>query len=120
MSSNDSSANDQAMEVPTVSRVEFEGVTVSNLSDDGTSAPKYPSACRLAAEYDPEGMLCKVTEGGGSGQKLLQEFLVKKLTESAKCGRRGVIFHLDVETILLTFADEEKARKFTQMVAGIR
>ncbi len=50
----------------------------------------------------------------------LQEFLVKKTTESARVGRRGVIFHLGVETILIKFEDEEKAKKFSQMVAEIR
>ena len=55
-----------------------------------------------------------------AADKLLQDFLVSRKSESAKCGRRGIIFHLDVETILLKFADEDTARKFTQMVSGIR
>ncbi len=56
----------------------------------------------------------------GSSGETLQEFLIKKTTESARLGRRGVIFHLSVETILVKFDDEEKAKKFSQMVAEIR
>jgi hypothetical protein len=53
---------------------------------------------------------------GGS----LQEFLVQKTVESARVGRKSIVFHLDIETILIKFTDEEKARKFMQMVKSIR
>lgn len=55
-----------------------------------------------------------------SQQRTHQEFLVTKNTESARCGRRGIIFHLDVETILVSFAAEETAAKFCQTVKSIR
>ena len=55
-----------------------------------------------------------------ANDKCLQEFLVKSSVESARLGRRAIVFHLDIETILLRFKDEEKARKFTAMVNSVR
>ena len=56
----------------------------------------------------------------GSSGETLQEFLVKQTVESARVGKRGIIFHLDIETILLKFSDHEIARKFSTMVSSIR
>ncbi len=63
-------------------------------------------------------MLLRICES--SSGRTEQEFLVKKSVESARCGRSGIIFHLDVETIFIKFSDEESARKFGQMVNSIR
>merc|ERR1712088_453458 len=35
-------------------------------------------------------------------------------------GKHGIIFHLDVETIMLKFSDFENSRKFAAMVSSIR
>ena len=64
-------------------------------------------------------MLVRITNPRANN-KSEQEFLVKKSVESARVGRKGIIFHLDVETIMLKFNDEEKCRKFTAMVSAIR
>ena len=65
----------------------------------------------------PQGMLVRLL---APNEKCLQEFLVKSSIESARLGRRAIVFHLDIETILLRFRDEEKARKFTSMVSSVR
>ena len=62
-------------------------------------------------------MLVRITNSSGGTE---QEFLVKQSVESARCGRKGIVFHLEVETMLMTFKDEETAKKFTQMVDSIR
>ena len=56
---------------------------------------------------------------GASGETL-QEFLVKQTVESARVGKHGIIFHLDIETLMLRFSDTEHGRKFAAMVASIR
>ena len=100
-----------------VTKVSFESVKISLLSDDGDKVDKYPGVCTVLAEYDPEGMLVKIVQEGG---KVVQEFLVKKTIEAARVGRTAITFHLDVETLFFKFGDEERARKFSQMVNSIR
>ena len=56
---------------------------------------------------------------GGNGETL-QEFLVKQTVESARVGKHGIIFHLDIETLMIKFADHEDGRKFAAMVSSIR
>ena len=56
----------------------------------------------------------------GANEDTLQEFLAKQTVESARVGKHGIIFHLDVETILLKFSDIENCRKFAAMVSSIR
>ena len=56
----------------------------------------------------------------GSSGETLQEFLVKHTIESARVGKHGIIFHLDIETILLRFSELETAKKFFTMVSSIR
>ena len=50
----------------------------------------------------------------------LQEFLVKNTTESARVGQISIVFHLDIETIMLRFPTPDVARKFVTMVTSIR
>ena len=50
----------------------------------------------------------------------LQSFLVTKKVESARVGARGIVFHLEGETLMITLPDTNEARKFTTMVAQIR
>ena len=56
----------------------------------------------------------------GANGETLQEFLAKQTVESARVGKHGIIFHLDVETMLMKFADIESSRKFAAMVSSIR
>lgn len=65
-------------------------------------------------------MLVRICENCQPASVTLQEFLVKRTVESARFGRSGIIFHLDVETIMLKFKDREAAQKFSSMVNGIR
>ena len=55
-----------------------------------------------------------------ANNETLQEFLVKQTVESARVGKCGIVFHLDIETIMLRFLDQEESRKFTAMVSTIR
>ncbi len=103
---------------PSASSVTFENVQVLRLREDGATEEKFPGdANSLRAEYDPEGMLVRVL---APNRTSLQEFLVKERIESARIGTRAIAFHLDIETIMIRFKDEERARKFTQMVSSIR
>jgi histone-arginine methyltransferase CARM1 len=52
--------------------------------------------------------------------KSLQDFLVKTTVEYARVGARGVVFHLEGETLMVTFDDLALARKFTAMLAQVR
>ena len=63
----------------------------------------------ISATYGPS--LCLV---------FFQEFLAKKSVESARVGRKSVVFRLEVETIMIRFQEEETAKKFTQMINSIR
>ena len=44
--------------------VSFNGVRVADVKEDGSSSPKYPHACTIVAEYDPEGMLVRLCPEG--------------------------------------------------------
>lgn len=109
-------AGDAAVSRPT--RITFHSVAVSSLTEDGRVVAKFPGKNLICAEYDPEGMLVSISAADGS--RPLQEFLVKVTVESARVGRRGIVFHLDVETLLFRFDEEEAAKRFTQMVASIK
>ena len=50
----------------------------------------------------------------------LQSFLVTKKVESARVGSRGIVFHLEGETLMISLPDAAESRKFTTMVAQIR
>ena len=113
------SSSPPAMAMPGVTKISFENVKVSLLDDDGLKVEKYPFVCTILAEYDPEGMLVKICNPGDCG-KVVQEFLVKKTIEAARVGRTAIAFHLDIETLFFKFGDEERARKFSQMVNSIR
>merc|ERR1719336_2121135 len=101
------------------SSVSFNGVRVADVKEDGSSSPKYPHACTIVAEYDPEGMLVRLCPEGNTRDSI-KEFQVHSKTESARVGQMSIIFHLDVETIMLKFSDFENSRKFAAMVSSIR
>merc|ERR1712038_620509 len=50
----------------------------------------------------------------------IKEFQVHSKTESARVGQMSIIFHLDVETIMLRFPQQNSARNFVSMVSNIR
>ena len=102
-----------------VTKITFENVKVSLLTDEGDRMDKYPFITTILAEYDPEGMLVKICNPA-EGDKVVQEFLVKKTIEAARVGRTAIAFYLDIETLFFKFGDEERARKFSQMVNSIR
>ena len=80
----------------------FNGVRVKRLDDEGNSVMVYNVPVEVQLEYDPKGMLVKISEE--SEQK---EFIVSKGSEFARVGRKGIIFKLSTETLLLTFASDE-------------
>ena len=71
----------------------------------------------MFVEYDPEGVLVSFKDAGG---RSLQEFLVKQNVESSRVGTRGIIFKLEIETVLVRFEDEAVAKKFASIVNDIR
>lgn len=88
------------------------------MNDDGEAVIKFAFKVNVLCEYDPEGMFVRLCNGATG--ETLQEFLVKQTVESARVGKNGIIFHLDIETILLRFSDQESGRKFSAMVSSIR
>jgi len=100
----------------------FRNVRVAVIDEDGVTKPKFPSSSEvlLIAEYDPEGMLVRLCSGDGQATDSLQEFLVKSSTESARVGQMAIVFHLDIETIMIRFSQAEAARSFVTMVSSIR
>lgn len=101
-----------------VAVVEFEHAKVFLVTEDGSSPKlKYPNTVKIKAEYDPEGMTVQLCD---STDVSLQSFLVTKKVESARVGGRGIVFHLEGETLMITLPDNSEARKFTTMVAQIR
>ena len=63
-----------------------------------------------------QGFTLRVCNGG----QTLQEFLVQCHTEWARVGRKNVVFHLGVETLLMAFATVEASHKFHSMLASVR
>ncbi len=107
------------METNSSSTATFSNVRVSLLRDDGTEPKaKYPGPATLVAEYDPDGMTVRFVET--TSGNTLQSFIVKKTSEFARVGTRGVVFHLEGETLVITFDDVALARKFTSMLAEIK
>jgi len=93
----------------------FNGVRVKRLDDEGGSEDVYKHPVTVKAEYDPKGMLVKVLED--SEQK---EFVVSQGSEFARVGRKGIIFKLSTETLLLTFPDDATVNQFSAAVAKIK
>jgi len=63
----------------------------------------------------PKGMLARIAEE--SEQK---EFIISKTSEFARVGRKGIIFKLSTETLLLTFASDEESNNFSDTVMKIK
>eukprot|EP00092_Neocalanus_flemingeri_P087828 GFUD01110898.1.p1 GENE.GFUD01110898.1~~GFUD01110898.1.p1 ORF type:complete len:515 (-),score=147.44 GFUD01110898.1:178-1722(-) len=99
----------------TICETFFKGVKVKRLDDEGNSVNVYNKPVVVQLEYDPKGMLVKITEE--SEQK---EFIVCKGSEFARVGRKGIIFKLSTETLLLTFASDEDSNQFTDAVMKIK
>jgi len=99
--------------------VSFSGVRVANISEDGATTPKFPHTITVVAEYDPEGMLVRLCPDGTTRDSL-KEFQVNSKTESARVGQMSIIFHIDVETLMMRFPTQNTARNFISMVSNIR
>jgi len=93
----------------------FNGVRVKRLDDEGSSEDVYKHPVTVKAEYDPKGMLVKILED--SEQK---EFVVSQGSEFARVGRKGIIFKLSTETLLLTFPDDATVNQFSAAVTKIK
>jgi len=97
--------------------VNFEKVNVRRLNDEGQSEAVYPSPVSIQAEYDPLGMVINIQASGATEAK---GFLVSDKSESARVGRKGIIFKLETETLIFRFHSEEDWGRFTGMVSNIR
>jgi len=93
----------------------FNGVRVKRLDEEGGSQDVYNRPVTVIAEYDPKGMMVKVPE-----EPEEKEFVVTQSSETARVGRRGIIFKLSTETLLLTFPDDPQANQFAAAVSKIR
>jgi len=98
-----------------ISEIVFKGVRVKRLDDEGNSVQVYSVPVTLQLEYDPKGMLARIAEE--SEQK---EFIISKSSEFARVGRKGIIFKLSTETLLLTFASDEESNNFSDTVMKIK
>eukprot|EP00092_Neocalanus_flemingeri_P087829 GFUD01110899.1.p1 GENE.GFUD01110899.1~~GFUD01110899.1.p1 ORF type:complete len:505 (-),score=153.71 GFUD01110899.1:178-1692(-) len=101
----------------TICETFFKGVKVKRLDDEGNSVNVYnkPVVVQLE-EYDPKGMLVKITEK--SEQK---EFIVRKGGGNLlRVGRKGIFVKLPTESLLLTFASDEDSNQFTDAVMKIK
>jgi len=99
----------------TVTEVNFRGVRVRRLDDEGGSVDVYDNPVAITAQYAPAGMTVKVPE-----EKEAKEFVVSNTSEFARVGRRGIIFKLSTETLLFTFASDEESNKFATAVDKIK
>jgi len=97
--------------------VTFDRVNIRRLNDEGQSEAVYPSPVRISADYDPLGMEVSIEAIGGTEAK---SFLVSKNCESARVGRKGIIFRLETETLIFRMHTEEDWSRFTSMVASSR
>jgi len=93
----------------------FENVRVRRLDDSGGSQDVYASTVPVIAQYAPQGMTVQIPV-----ETEFKEFLVSNSSEFARVGRKGVIFRLSVETLLLTFASDEDTDKFVAAVTKIK
>lgn len=93
----------------------FSGVRVKRLDDEGSSQDVYKTTVTIKAEYDPKGMMVRIQEE--SEQK---EFVVSQESEFARVGRKGIIFKLSTETLLLTFSDDSQTNQFAAAVTKIK
>jgi len=93
----------------------YSHVWVRRMEDDGSSAMVYPNTVAVSTVYDPKGMMVAIRE-----ESEMKEFIVAPGSEFARVGRKGIIFKLSTETLLLTFASDEDATKFAESVVKIR
>jgi len=94
----------------------FSGVRVRRLDDSGGSEDLYSGAgVPVTAMYAPQGMTVRIPV-----ETEFKEFLVSNSSELARVGRRGIIFRLSVETLLLTFNSDEDIGQFMSAVTRIK
>ena len=103
-----------------IQETHYRSVRVRRMEEDGTSAMVYPNTVAVSTVYDPkvnnkeallvsvkndylcQGMMVTIRE-----ESELKEFVVTTNSEFARVGRKGTVFKLSTETLLLTFASDE-------------
>jgi len=93
----------------------FKNVRVKRLDDEGNSVLVYNKPVDVQLEYDPKGIMVKINEDSE-----LKEFTVSKSSEFARVGRKGIIFKLSTETLLLTFGGDEDFNQFSDSITKIK
>jgi len=93
----------------------YKHVRVRRMEEDGSSAMVYPNTVSVATVYDPKGMMVVIKE-----ESELKEFVVTTSSEFARVGRKGVIFKLSTETLLLTFSSDDDSNKFADAIVKVR
>jgi len=98
-----------------IQETRYTGVWVRRLEEDGASSLVYPNTVSVSTVYDPKGMMIAIEE-----ESELKEFVINTTSETARVGRKGIIFKLSTETLLLTLASDEDSNKFSDSIAKIR
>jgi len=98
-----------------IQETRYTGVWVRRLEEDGSSSLVYPNTVLVSTVYDPKGMMIAITE-----ESELKEFVINRSSETARVGRKGIIFKLSTETLLLTLASDEDSNKFSDSITKVR
>ncbi|XP_018394170.1 PREDICTED: histone-arginine methyltransferase CARMER isoform X1 [Cyphomyrmex costatus] len=99
----------------------FRAVTVSTLSNNGQSTPKYNKPVALNINYDPQGLSVELVSDVSSREKAtLLEFPVTPSTECSRVSSRSYVFTLDTDSLLITFANETDFRNFHSHIAKLK
>lgn len=98
-----------------IQETRYTGVWVRRLEEDGASSLVYPNTVSVSTVYDPRGMMIAITE-----ESELKEFVINRSSETARVGRKGIIFKLSTETLLLTLASDEDSNKFSDSITKVR
>ena len=85
-----------------IQETQYRNVRVRRMEEDGGSSLVYPNNVLVSTVYDPKGMMVVIRE-----ESEMKEWVVSTNSEFARVGRKGIIFKLSTETLLLTFASDE-------------
>ncbi|KYN27723.1 Histone-arginine methyltransferase CARMER [Trachymyrmex cornetzi] len=96
-------------------------VTVSTLSNNGQSTPKYNKPVALNINYDPQGLSVELVSDVSNREKAtLLEFPVTPSTECSRVSSRSYVFTLDTDSLLITFASEPDFRDFHSHIVKLK
>ncbi|KAL6260958.1 hypothetical protein P5V15_008486 [Pogonomyrmex californicus] len=100
----------------------FRAVTVSTLSNNGQTTPKYNKPVALSINYDPQGLSIELISGDVSSREkaTLLEFPVTPSTECSRVSSRSYVFTLDTDSLLITFANETDFRNFHSHIVKLK